>query len=71
MQKWQGRTFHLFFSVCVLFLNGFSCTDLFLAALGLAAALRLSLIAANRGYSPAAVCGLLIVVTSLVLQHRL
>ena len=34
------------------------------------AALRLSLIAASRGYSLVAVCGLLIVVTSL-LEHRL
>ena len=42
-----------------------------MAALGLAAALRLSLTAAGRGYCLVAVRGLLIVVASLAVQHRL
>ena len=41
------------------------------AMLGLHAAHELSLVAASGGYSPVAVCRLLIVVTSLIVEHRL
>ena len=43
----------------------------FLAALGLGRAHGLSLAAVSRGYSPVAVCGLLIAAASPVAEHRL
>ena len=44
---------------------------LFLAVLVFVAALRLPLVAASRRYSLAVVRGLLIALTSLVVEHRL
>ena len=44
---------------------------LFLAVLGLRCCAGFSLVAASRGHSPVAVRGLLIVVASLVVKHRL
>ena len=41
------------------------------AVLGLHGCARSSLVAASRGYSLVAVCGLLIAVASLVAEHRL
>ena len=41
------------------------------AMLGLHAANELSLVAVSGGYSPVVVCTLLIVVTSLIVEHRL
>ena len=43
----------------------------FLAALGVGCAHGLSLVAVSRGYSPVAVCRLLIAVASPVAEHRL
>ena len=39
--------------------------------LGLHCCLGFSLVAESRGYSPVAVCGLLIAAASLVVEHRL
>ena len=44
---------------------------LFLVVLGLCCCVGFSLVAANGGYSLVMVCGLLIVVTSLVAEYRL
>ena len=41
------------------------------AVLGLHGCARISLVAAVRSYSPVAVCGLLVVLASLVAEHRL
>ena len=51
--------------------NLFSTSYLFLAVLGLCCCMGLSLVSASRGYSLIAVCGRLIVVASLVSEHRL
>ena len=44
---------------------------LFLAVLGLGCCVGFSLVAVSRGYSPIVEHGLLIVVASLVAEHRL
>ena len=53
---------------CFFFLN---FTYLFLAVLGLCYCTSFSLVAASRGYSLAVVCGLQVVVASLVGEHKL
>ena len=45
--------------------------DLFLAVLGGSCCLGFSLVAARKGYSLVAALGLLVVVASLVVEHRL
>ena len=44
---------------------------LFLTVLGLRCSMDFSLVAASGGYSPVAVCRLLVAVASLVVEHRL
>ena len=44
---------------------------LFLTALSLHCCMGFSLVLASKNYSPTVVCGLLIVVASLVVEHRL
>ena len=41
------------------------------AVLGLHGCARISLVAAGKGYSPVAECGLLVVLASLAAEHRL
>lgn len=42
-----------------------------MAILGLCCCVGLSLIVASRSYSPAVMCGLLIIVASLTVEHRI
>ena len=66
-----GPFFFFFFKFAVTFFSFNNFIYLFLTVLGLHCHAGFSLVAESRGYSVVEVHGLLIVVVSLVAEHRL